>query len=221
MITCRANTSEFSKTMDEYLKWSKKQPQEIVNAKLYFITLQSMRETKTATKPQIRSSLNEKSKKYSNRTVGEILTYIYLRSKNRFPRKAATLAARVEKFIKRRESHIQFLRSGWIPAMKKLNFWNRRGDISFVKSKAPKPPDGIKQFGVEKGDVIPARQVLNARGTIFNYIGRGKQASKTVRAILQKGLDAGVRQEIRSMREYIKDKFDRQHNIMKRKGQII
>lgn len=220
-VTVTADTSQFDKTMKEYIQWSRRQPSEIVNAKLYFIALQSMNTTKAATKQQVRGSLQQPSRKYPNRTLGEILTYIQLRQKGKFPRKSATLATKVEKFIKRRENHIQFLRSGWIPAMKKLNFWNKRGDITFVKSKAPKQPKGIKQFGIDKGDVDPAREnMLKARGTIFNFIGEGKQASPTVQGILADGLQKGVAAEVTSMKSYIKDKFEKKHKEMIRKGQV-
>ena len=220
-VTVTADTREFDRTMKEYIQWSRRQPAEIVNAKLYFIALQAMNETKAATKQKVRSSLQEASRKYPQKTIGEILTYIQMRKKGKFPRKSANLASQVEKFIKRRESHVQFLRSGWIPAMKKLNFWNRRGDITFVKSKAPKQPKGVKQFGVEKGSVLPARQNdVRAKGTIFNFIGEGKQASPTVQGILADGLQKGVTAEIASMKNYIKDKIEKKHNEMKRKGQV-
>lgn len=220
-VSVKADTREFDRTMKEYIQWSRRQPAEIVNAKLYFIALQAMNQTKAATKQTVRSSLQESSRKYPKKTIGEILTYIQLRKKNKFPRKSAGMAAQVEKFIKRRESHVQFLRSGWIPAMRKLNFWNKKGDITFVKSRAPKMPQGIKQFGIEKGSVLPARQNdVRAKGTIFNFIGKGPQASPTVQGILEDGLQKGVAAEIASMKSYIKDKVEKKHNEMKRKGQV-
>jgi hypothetical protein len=220
-ITVKADTSEFEKTMKEYIQWSKRQPAEIVNAKLYFIALHAYNETKAATKQQVRGSLQQPSRKYPNRTLGEILTYIQLRKKGKFPRKAASLATKVEKFIKRREGHIRFLRSGWAPAMKKLDFWNRRGDISFVKRNAPKKKEIAKQYGVEKGDVTPARaDSLKASGTIFNFIGEGPQASSTVQGVLLDGLQKGVDIEIASMKKHVKEKFDKKHAEMIRKGKV-
>lgn len=220
-ITMKLDTREFDKTMKEYVKWTTRQPAEIVNAKLYFIALNAMNETKTTNAQIIRSSLNSPSRKYPNRSIGEILTYIQLRKKGKFPRKSATLTQKVEKFIKRRVGHIQFLRSGWIPAMKKLNYWNKRGDITFVRKNAPKMPKGIKQFGVNKGDVVPARQnSIRAVGTIYNFIGEGKQDSKTVHGLLVDGLQKAINREVREMKNHINQKFEAKHSEMKRKGQI-
>ena len=117
--------------------------------------------------------------------------------------------AKVEKFIKRRASHVNFLRSGWLPAIKKLDFWNRKGDINFVKKFAPKKPVGIKQLGKDKGNVIPAIVNDNGRATglISNSVGQGKQDSSTVHPILQAGLKEAIALEIKSMRIYVERKF--------------
>ena len=119
---------------------------------------------------------------------------------------------------------MRFLRSGWLPAIKKLDYWNRKGDsnsINFSKRFAPKKPQGIKQYGKDKGDVKPALLNTwgsNCRGSIFNFVGQGKQKSRTVNTILQTGLNAAVKDEIRSMRVYSQRKFNEQHRRMASKG---
>lgn len=209
----------FDDVFKDYMYFSKKQPAEIVNAKLYFIALESMNLTKKADGNAIRSQLSKPSHKNPKLTLGQILAYADLKKRGKMPKKSRTLAGKVEKFIKRRIHNIQFLRSGWIPAMKKLDFWNKRGDIRFVKRYAPKKPEGIKTYGKEKGSANPA--ALNesrVRGWIENWIGQGKQASKTVTNILRDGLQKGVNKEIASMRIYIEKKFNTKHDEMKRKG---
>lgn len=217
--TVKANgLEEFNKTIAEYAKWSKRQPAEIANAKLYFIALQAMRATKKADKTAIVNELNAPSEKNPEISLGSILTSIELSNKGRKKGSATQFASKVQKFIRRRASHVGFLMSGWLPAIKKLDFYNRSGDISFSKRYAPKRPVGIKQFGKDKGDVTPAKQnETNARGTIFNFIGQGKQKTPTVTGILQDGLDEGIRKEIASMREYIEKKYNEYHQKLENK----
>lgn len=224
MLTVKIDTRQFDKTFGEYLAWNKRQPAEIVNAKLYFVALQAMNLTKIAEKQKILAELNAPSHVKPSKTLGEILLLRDLKRKGRMPKKGSTLAGKLEKYLKAKVSRIQFLRSGWLPSLKKLDFWNRRGDIKFVKrfESRIKKPQGVKQYGKDKGGVIPARiNEAKVRGTISNNIGVGKQDSPTVRPILTEGLSQAVSKEISSMRTYIERKFNEQHTGMKRKGQII
>lgn len=221
-FSSKVDTSGFDSVFDDYLKWSKKQPAEIVNAKLYFIALNAMQTTKKADAGQIKAQLNAPSQKYPNKTLGEVLTLMDLRKRGKMPKRGKTLAknmaAYVEKFENKRVSRINFLRSGWLPAIKKLDFWNRKGDITFTRKFAPKRNLEVKQYGKDKGNVMPARlEGETVKGTISNDVGRGKQATRTVHDILQHGLDRAVLREINSMRIYIEKKFQAQHDKMRRK----
>ena len=220
-------TGEFDAVFKEYLEWNKRQTAEIVNAKLYFIALRAMKTTKAASASAIRGSLSKKADKYPHMTVGEILTIMDLRSRHKLPKRTKTLAKNMAKYVQRfenkRVSHINFLRSGWIPVVKKLDYWNRKSDregVSFSRRFAPKENMvGIKQFGKEKGRIIPAR--LNqpwVKGTIFNDVGEGKQVTSTIKAIKQEGLDKAVIQEINSMKIYIERKIQEHHNRMASRG---
>ena len=93
---------EFNKTIDEYAAWNKRQPAEIVNAKLYFIALQAMRKTKIADKETIKNELMEPSSKFPSKTLGEILTLNALRAKGKVLKTGNQFASAVTKFIKRR-----------------------------------------------------------------------------------------------------------------------
>jgi hypothetical protein len=214
-MTC--DKRAFDKTFQEYMKWTKKQPAEIINSKLYFITLNAINYTKKARPGDITNELNSASQIDPRKTLGEVLVIRDLKRRGKMYKKTSTLmkniGSKVEKMIARRVRNIGFLATGWFPAIKKLDFWNRRGDLTFTKRFAPKKPIGIKKFGKDKGDVVPAREFQSvARGTIFNYIGNeaGKDGkiSQHIKPILQQGLDFGVRQEILSMRKYIELKYN-------------
>jgi hypothetical protein len=100
-----------------------------------------------------------------------------------------------------------------------LDFWNKRGDIQFIKRFAPKKPDGVKEYGKTKGNIIPARlDMTRVKGTIFNLIGQGKQDTKRVHKLLQDGLDAGVRKEIASMMIYVERKINEYHARLETKN---
>jgi len=212
-----SNTQEFLKTFDSYLDWNKRAVSDIVNQKLYFVALQAMNFTKKADAAQIKSELMAPSKKYPEKSLGELLVLMQMRRKGKMPKRTKTLNKNMSKYVQRlinaRVNHIQFLRSGWLPAVKKLDYWNRKTDtnsISFSRRFAPKKPQGIKQFGRDKGDVKPA--ILgawgpNCRGTIMNYAAsEGKQVDDTAAPILRAGLKLAVDAEMRSMRNYIERK---------------
>lgn len=208
------NLKEFNKVLNDYAAWNRKQPSEIVAAKLYFISLNAMNLTKTTDKNAIGAALNEPSNKYPDRTVAQMLTIRDLRNKNKKVKGAAQFAALVQKFIKRRQSHTNFLRSGWITALKKLDFWNKRGDVQFTKRWTKmKKPMGVKQFGKDKGDVkLSGWWSPRTKGTIYNFIGTGKQASNTVNPILQQGLNEAIQKEMSDMIRYIERKYNEKHD---------
>jgi hypothetical protein len=229
-VSSTNNLKAFQATLLDYQNWNKRSMSEIVNQKLYFIALRAMQDTKTTTKQQITEELNQPSDKYPDKTLGEILTLKDLQKRGKMPKRGKTLAKNmanyVQRFINKRASHTQFLRSGWIPAVKKLDYWNKKGDtnsITFSKRFAPKKPAGIKQFGKDKGDVKPAP--LNSygatcRGTIFNFIGQGKQKGNRTQEILQSGLDKAVAEEIHSMKMYMERKWQEEHRRRQAKGEL-
>ena len=227
-LTC--NKKQFDGTLVEYMKWSRKQPAEIINAKLFFIALQATQTTQKANPNDIRSELNQPARKFPDKTIGEIIVMGDLTRRGKMYKKAKTLAkhlaTKVEKLIKRRINAIGFLATGWFPAVRKLQEAVKRGDINFSRRYAPKKAQGVKFFGNDKGDVTPARpNDTNARGTIYNYIGqiigKGKKGiSSHLKQILQEGLDKAVQAEVSSMISYIRNKMNAQHDKMRRSGKI-
>ena len=227
----KSNLDDFNKQFEEYAKWNKRQASSIINQKLYFIALQAMNLTKTTEKSKIANELNAQSEKYPKISLGELLVLRNLRNNGKMPKRSATLTKNMANYVQRlintRASHTQFLRSGWVGAVKKLDYWNRKDDISsqtFSKRFAPKKPQGLKQLGKLKGDAKPALESQagssNCRGTIFNFIGEGKQDTKTINPILQEGLNKAVNAEIRSMRIYIERKFAEENRRRAAKGQF-
>lgn len=217
---------EFNKVLAEYMKWTRQQPSEVVNAKMYFIALNALQTTKAADPSQIRGELSVPSQKNPNISLGEILTLKDLNQRGKIPKRTKTLVKNmgkyISKFINRRISHINFLRSGWLPAIKKLDYWNRKGDYVFTKRWAPKLNRAVKQFGKEKGDVIPAKPFnYRVKGILSNFVGEDKQASKTVDPILLDGAKKALQREIASMRTYLERKYKEYHDKINKKNSFF
>jgi hypothetical protein len=218
------NLKEFNKTFNEYIKFTKRQPAEIVNGKLYFIALQAMRATKTADKLVIEQKLTAPSRNYPDVSLAAVLVNLNQRKKNKKGLFGQQMVEAVQKLIKKQQSRTQFLRSGWIQALKVLDYWNRKNadNLKFVKRFAPKRPDGVRQYGKPKGSCIYARpDRIRTYGVITNTVGTGRQATPTVRPILLKGLKAGIIMEMRSMKQYIENvKFKEAFKKIKSGGHI-
>lgn len=217
---------ELNKVLSEYMKWTKQQPSEVVNAKMYFIALNALQTTKQADPSHIKGELAQPSQKRPNMTLGEILTLKDLQKRGKMPKKGKTLIKNMSKyvatFLNKRLSHINFLRSGWLPTIKKLDYWNRKGDYVFTKRMAPKLNRAVKQFGKEKGDVIPAKPFnVRVKGVMSNFVGQGEQASSTVKPILLAGAEAAVRREVASMRTYLERKYKEYHDKLNKRNTFL
>ena len=192
------NEREFNKTFTEYMRWQKAQPSQIINSKLYFIALQAMRLTKAADKTNIAAKLMSPSNTNPEVPLVAILINHQLHAKNKKGLTGAAMVQAMEKYVRKAQSKTQFLRSGWIPALKTLDFYNKKDseNLKFTKRYAPKRPEGVKQYGKDKGMAKYARLDQNrVYGSISNFVGKGKQASPTVVPILMAGLNAAVKAE--------------------------
>ena len=223
-FTVKEDRDNFDSVFKEYQKWSKRQPADTVNAKLYFISRQAVNLTRKASADAIRAAMAAPSKYYKGLTTAEALALVQRRkTKKGLPKNRETLKRQLPVWAARvlgnKINRIGFLASGWLPAIKGLDLANRRGDIAFVRRFAPKIDSKVKQYGKQKGGVTPARVETVARGVIWNDVGNATaQASPRVRRFKEEGLDAGAVAELRSMVVYINRKWGEQFDKMRRKG---
>jgi hypothetical protein len=204
--------NKFNNTFKEYVKWSKKQPAEIINTKMFYVGRNAVNMTKTADKGKIRNELMADAKQYPGVPLEAILINRDLGRKCKKGLFGEKMAKAVEKGLNKAVSRTNFLRAGWLPGIKKLDFMLKRGDITFIKRYAPKQITGVKQYGQDKGFATPAKEMTTkCWGEIYNCVGQGKQASKTVQKILQEGLNLALIAEMKSMQAYITKKFDAKH----------
>jgi hypothetical protein len=207
---------EFFAVLNEYAQWNKRQPLEIAVAKAYFIDLNAMSTTKAADKGKITQELESNAKNFSGVPLAAILVNKQLGKKGKKGLTGAKMIAAVQKYIKTATSRTQAARSGWLAGAKTLDFWNRRGDVSFSKRFAPKKPQGVKEYGQPKGNAKISNQSGKAWVSIANQFGKGKQDSRTITPILLEGLQKAIARELASMKDYITKKYQEQFNRMKR-----
>jgi len=131
---------EFQRLLNEYAKWTKRQPMEIATAKAYFVGLQAMGATKASRKEQILAKLKAPSTTNPNVELDAILVNFQLGQKEKKGLYGEKMKAAVEKFDKKEQSRTGAARSGYIAPLKTLDFWNKKGDIKFSKRFAPKKP---------------------------------------------------------------------------------
>src|SRR5262249_1446820 len=143
-------TREFDRAFKEYLKYNRRTLAEIVNTKAYFIARNAVAMTAAVSKDQIERELMGSSNKYPDAPLAAILVNAKRAETGKTSRGKAGLngqrrRAAIEKLIRQRQASRNFLRSGWIPAVKKL--------ATVVKSKAgqPKMPEGVKSKSPKGG----------------------------------------------------------------------
>ena len=147
MIT--VNTREFDRAMAEYMKYTKRTTTEAVNQHAYYIARNATQTTYAADADKIKQDLEVASKKYPNIPLAAILVNSQLKNKGKKGLTGEKMKTAVEKFIKMRQSHRNFLRAGWIPAIKMLaTIVPRRG--------GSKIPAGTDKKGRRFGGARPA-----------------------------------------------------------------
>jgi hypothetical protein len=209
---------EFNRLQREYAKWNKRQPEETCVAKAYFIDLATQNATKFVPKDQIATNLNAPSEKDPGVPLAPILINWQLGKKGKKGLTGEKMARAVEKSIARHQRGSQAGRSGWLPGQKTLNVAYNKGDVTFNKRFAPKKPQGIKQYGKDKGYAQITRRDGYCSVTVANTFGtEGKQSSATIDKVLQDGLDTGFARENTQTISYLTKKyqaeFDRQRRI--------
>jgi hypothetical protein len=217
-VTCGVTAEgdkEMSRVLTEYAKWNKRQMREIGVAKAYFISLGATNTTKKANPETIEQKLKASSTKYSGVPLDAILVNYELGKKGKKGLTGARMVAAIQKFDKKEASKVKAVSSAWLPAIKALDFWNKKGDVTFTKKFAPKKAQGLRQFGKEKGYATIINQTGKCIVTIANMFGQGKQNSRTVQGVLEDGLMKAVKKEIASMISYINRKYAEKFQKMK------
>lgn len=225
----KVDTRAFDKAFAEYMKFSKRDISEIVNTKAYYICRNAVLLTDTVDKNKIESELRASSDKFPGVPLAAILS-AKAQKRERFSKKTgkrlknkaglygARMAAAVEKLVRVRKSRSNFLRSGWIPAIKELErFVPTKGGPSYPKVKIHGVPKGGGKGAPKDGVWKAVASIWNSvtGGTNMHNLAKSNDPAK-VQAILEKGLQKAIAKEVASMKAYVEKKLQARANKFNR-----
>jgi hypothetical protein len=219
MVNVKVDTKAFDKALDEYMQFTKRSVAEVINAKCWFIARNAILMTEKTPVSRIDSELSAPSREYAPAPLAAIIINSRQKKKGEKGLTGRKMANAVRKMIAARHRAVNFLRSGWLPAVRILEQAVKRGDINFSKRYAPKKDSTVKQYGTDKGTAIWAKpNYERVYGQIENAVQGGRLANKTARVhtILTTGLQKAINAEIASMRTYVERKMNPEINKFNR-----
>lgn len=183
-VTFRIDSREFDEALRQYVEVSTRSLPDILNKKAFFIARRAVRETPatpkdtivsqlgrvTRSKHGVRTMLAKSSATYPERSgkAGEApLAALIINA--RLGREGypglygASMKAAVAELIAARSRSRGFIKSGWLPAIHKLDavLHDRRGE-------PPADHGPARQYGAAKGDALPARPGFRCKAIIEN-----------------------------------------------------
>jgi hypothetical protein len=214
----KGSQREFDRTLKSYLAVNGRTLPEALNEKSYFIAGKAIRNTHKADVNQIRASLGAEMKsvvgkrgkalkkkkigftdKYSN-SVAVAIVVAGLRKAGEAIPSAEKLAELGLALIRRRLKTVTFIRSGWLPSLRRLARFSKYGRLKF---------DDAKQYGQPKGGTSPATasQGDYAKVSIWNSAGGESKHKQALLRYGAPGLEAAVNEETASMKQYLEKKL--------------
>jgi hypothetical protein len=228
-ISVRVNHREFDATIKRYSEFSRRDLSVIVNTKAFYIARRAVIETPKADKQQVAAELrgqrtkNVTSKRGKVRAVNYTLAQLIVMARRALKGESTAkkdIKADVKSFIASRLRSIAFLKSGWLPAIKRLEPLAEK--IGGGGGPRPTKSNTGTQYGRAKGAATPAVAGFKPKASILNDAlprphGRGllgkiisrihnpdrAKALAKVQPALQKAFDA----ETQSMKDYIAKKL--------------
>jgi hypothetical protein len=195
-LTFTVDTREFDRVFKEYMNYSKRTFKESCDQHAYYIARDAVQTTKGADKNIIRAKLEGPSAKYPNAPLAAVLVNVERAKAGKRGLTGQKMVNAVEKLIRKYQSHVNFVRSGWMPAIKKL--------AMVVPSKGgAKIPSGTAKSSRVFGGAEAAKEGFSPIAWIWNSVVGGKHYSQKVHDIIETGAMEAVKMETQSMRDYI------------------
>lgn len=207
----KLNTAEFNRTLKQYAGYSKREVTVILNTKAFFIARRAVIETPKTNKGKIGKELGRVIrtgkragqlvlKKARDFAVPLAALIINKRLGPGHGLEGAAMAEAIKKLLGARLRSIAFLKSGWLPAIKKLEpLAEKRG--------APRQDKTPTQFGQAKGFAKPAGEGWRASCVIANLADARRDAKEALIKYGGPALQRAFDFETASMRKYIEDKL--------------
>ena len=196
MIEAKLDTSRFDRAFALYEQTSRKTLAEAINYKLFDAARAAIKGTDKADRNDIQQTLEEASTLYPKRTVAEM---IVIMKHARTGDEIGDLLAEAKELIKYRKSHTGFVKSGWIPALRKLLRMVGKESISI---------SSVTSQENNFGGAEPAKasdNVLN--GSVFNDI-HGIDNKAFVERLKEKGAQFAIDKVTADIETYLAKKLD-------------
>lgn len=198
-LNVSVDTSNYDRAIQQYMRNTRKSAIEVVNQKAYWIGLNAIRETYKANKTTIKNDLEKPADKMRGLTVAEAIIVDRRYKNHEKPLTRGELRKEARALINKRIRAIGFLKSGWIPAVKRL--------APLVNKKVSVGMHNVKK-GKDKGGAKPAVESMFTNvvvASIWNDI----QADNNPRAqaYMRQGLQRGLDMEAKSMLAYVESKM--------------
>jgi len=214
MLKVNIDLKSFDKAMQEYMKFSKKAPSEIINNKLFFISCGATNTTQHSSKEKIKEDMGRVSTVDASAPLVGILVNLQQKKKGKKGLFGEKMKTAIASFMKKKFNSINFVRAGWKKCIKQLNSFRKYEDIKFNRGGSPKVPTGLKENPRHKGYVKPARPETKASGEICNRLD-GRESTK-LEGIMEEGLIKAINNEIKSMNDYVEKKYNQKTNQFNR-----
>ena len=182
----KIDTTEFDRTMLEYIKHSKKSIPEALNQKAYWVAKGAIKATRVANKDKITGFVKDWKK-----SGAAIIKSFNLET----DRSGSWTRKEVQKRMRQaRHKSIGYLRSGWLPTLRATGGWCRPKQKRTFK--------GVRQKGRKKGSVRIARKVWDSVVTMTNTTGYTKRQEAAARRFVRPALQLAITREATSMKVY-------------------
>jgi|TARA_Y100000034_G_scaffold37265_1_gene45793 hypothetical protein len=217
-MSLKINQAAFRRELRQYARVNKRSFREIVNAKALDMAFQSLKHTDSANPGAIEYKLGAVGNKVSkNRKTGALRKGKRILKDDSFAARIVNsrlkkagkpliwgkeLEKAAQRLINMRVRAVRFLKSGWMPAIKKLSYKVDRRD------RRPWPKGLSKGKAAPKGWATPAKEELRPEAWIAN------SATNSAPAAIRKveaGLSRGMAAAVADMRVYIERKLGRDY----------
>ena len=198
MIDIKVDTKNLDNAMKEYLIWNKRAIADLVNATALSVAITSVGETYAPTKDQIKEDLMTPSNVDGRAPLASIIINKNRKAKGQKGLSGSAMAIEMKTFIENRQKKRNFLRSGWLRAVKVLRNYVR-GNTS------GKVPRGIKLDDASKGGAIAAKPNDNWKSTsvIFNNNSANGSHESLTQGYLKEGLQSAIDKVATNRMEYV------------------
>lgn len=220
----------FNRAFEEYIQFNRRAMSEIVNTKAYYIARNAVNMTDAVDRGKIESELRAPARDYPRAPLGAILV-AKQQNRERYSKKTgkrlkdkrglvgSNMNTAINKLIRLRQNTTNFLRAGWIPAIRDME--------RFVTSRTGPSYKKVKTKGQDKGGAkgAPKQGLWKTQASVWNSVVGGdkkpnletKGSPDKVQRILERGLQKAINKEEASMQAYVEKKLQEGANRFNRR----